>query len=138
MSKSLDWKKSINADGDFALPSYLYTLITDLMKQSLDMGTLLSDDPAKLRAYKEQIKRTFKERWRMLAEALEYFEMIVPCSCDEKEFCHICGGSRYLLNKSLSPDYLTEVALVTGPNDPEVARKLQVGLAKAIEEVESL
>jgi hypothetical protein len=26
------------------------------MKQSLDLGTLLSDDRAKLRAYKEQIK----------------------------------------------------------------------------------
>lgn len=138
MSKNvLDWKKSVSADGDFALPSYLYALITDLMKQALDMGTLLSEDQSKLRAYKEQIKRTFKDRWKSLAEALEFFELIVPCTCDPSEFCNICGGSRYLLNKSLSPDYLREVAVVTGPSDPLIAKKLQDGLIKALKETEN-
>lgn len=137
MAKSLDWRKSINGNGDFELPTYLYSLITDLMKQTLDMGTLLSEDQAKLRAYKEQIKRTFKDRWRLLAEALEYFEMIVPCTCNPTDYCKICGGSRYLLNASLSPDYLREVTSATNVDDPELAEKLQKGLEQALEDIDN-
>ena len=55
-----DWKNFININGDFELPNFLYRTINDLMKQALDMGTLLSDDPYKLRAYKEQTKKLFK------------------------------------------------------------------------------
>lgn len=135
---NLDWRKYITQEGDFVLPTMLYDLLNSLMKVSLDMGTLLSEDSAKLRAYKEQIKRTFKDRWRLLAEALEYFEMIVPCNCNANDFCKICGGSRYLLNRALSPDFMQEIAVITGDDDPELAKRLEVGLQKAIREVENL
>lgn len=138
MARSLDWGKYINHDGDFELAEYLFRCLNDLMKQALDMGTLLSSDPVKTRAYKEQIKRTFKDRWRLLAEALEYFEIIVRCSCDNN-FCEICGGSRYILNSALSPDVLREIAVITSPaDDPELERKLQEGLARAMQEVDRL
>ena len=71
-----DWKNFININGDFELPNFLYRTINDLMKQALDMGTLLSDDPYKLRAYKEQTKKLFKNKWYDLAQALEFFEII--------------------------------------------------------------
>ena len=57
-----DWKKFTDVNGDFQLANFLYKSINDLMKQSLDMGTLLSNDQQKLRAYKEQIKKLFKKR----------------------------------------------------------------------------
>lgn len=136
MSHSLDWKKYVTESGDFELPTYLYNLVNDLMKNALDLGTMLSTDPAKTRAYKEQIKRTFKERWRVLAEALESFDIIVPCVCDNT-YCEICGGSRYLLNSALSPDALREISVITSSSlDPDLEQKLQAGLAKAIEETQ--
>ena len=55
-----DWKKFTDVNGDFQLANFLYKGINDLMKHSLDMGTLLSNDPHKLRAYKEQTKKLFK------------------------------------------------------------------------------
>ena len=39
-----NWESFINESGDFELPNFLYRTINDLMKQSLDMGTLLSND----------------------------------------------------------------------------------------------
>ena len=51
-----DWKMYLNQNGDFELANFLYKTINNLMKQSLDMGTLLSNDQIKLRAYKEQTK----------------------------------------------------------------------------------
>jgi hypothetical protein len=80
---SVDWKRHVNSDGNFELPSYLYKMISGLMKQSLDLGTMLSDDPAKTRAYKERTKDTFKAQWASLAEALEFFDIVVPCVCFE-------------------------------------------------------
>jgi hypothetical protein len=91
MSRSLDWRNYVNEFGDFELPNYLYQINKELMKQSLDLGTLLSDDKAKLRAYKEQIKSVFKRRWMELAQALEFFDIIVPCRCSLDEFCEECA-----------------------------------------------
>lgn len=136
MTRSIDWRSYVNDDGDFELPNYLFRLINDLMKQSLDMGTLLSNDPAKLRAFKEQTKNIFKKRWLEVAQALESFDIIVPCGCPIQEYCRDCGGSRYKLNSALSPDEMREIAVIVGPGqDPELAKKLEVGLAKALEEV---
>ena len=56
-----DWKNYIDLNGNFELPNFLYKTINELMKQALDMGTLLSDDQYKLRAYKEQTKKLFKK-----------------------------------------------------------------------------
>lgn len=136
MSK-IDWRSYVNDDGDFELPNYIFRVIMDLMKQALDMGTLLSDDPAKLRAFKEQTKNMFKKRWLEAAQALESFDIIVPCGCPIKEYCRDCGGSRYRLNAALSPDRLREIAVVLSPGaDPAIQEKLEVGLQKALKEAE--
>jgi hypothetical protein len=136
MIRSLDWRNYVNEFGDFELPNYLYQINKELMKQSLDLGTLLSDDRAKLRAYKEQIKNVFKRRWMELAQALEFFDIIVPCHCALDKFCEDCGGSRYVLNAVLSPEQMREIGIVFSADaDAELAQKLQSGLTKALKEI---
>lgn len=133
---SLDWRRNVNEQGDFELPSYLYKMIKNLMKQTLDLGTLLSNDSAKTRAYKEQVKNTFRDQWNSLAEALEFFDLIRPCICHTTgEFCSICGGSRYQMNEALSPTVMREISLVTIKDDAELTHKLQQGLEKALREL---
>lgn len=135
MAKS-DWKNYITENGDFELPNYLFRVFMELMKESLDMGTLLSDDPAKLRAYKERTKKHFKARWIETAEALEFFELVVACGCSHYDYCEICGGSRYILNGALSPDQLREVAVFHNAEiTVEQADQLHKGLMKALREI---
>lgn len=137
MSKSLDWQEHIDEEGNFELARYLYTVNLDLMKNALDMGTLLSTDPVRLRAYKEQIKSYFKNRWMEMAEAMEHFELIVPCGCS-KEYCTICGGARYRLNSALSPDELREIAVVVGDaSSPDIQKRLEKGLEEALAEIQA-
>lgn len=132
MTHNVDWRNYVDHNGDFELAGYLYRVLNDLMKQSLDMGTLLSNDQAKLRAFKDQTKSIFKKRWMEVAQALEAFEIITPCGCPSHEYCKACGGSRYRLNSALAPDVMREIALVTAPGtNGEVKRKLEEGLAKA-------
>jgi hypothetical protein len=135
---TVDWRKYVNKSGDFELPAYLYKMITSLMKESLDLGTMLSNDPAKTRAFKERIKESFKEQWLATAEILEAFGIIVRCECfDTSEYCKICGGSRYQLNGSLSPSVMKEIAFFTAKEESgEVSQKLAEGLQKALVEVE--
>lgn len=135
MSRALDWRTYVDDNGDFELATYLYRVILGLMKNSLDMGTLLSTDPARLRAYKEQTKSIFKSQWLEVAQALESFDIIVPCGCSPEEYCKPCGGSRYRLNRALSPDELREIAVVTGSADPELQEKLERGLREALAQV---
>lgn len=129
----------INENDDFELPNFLYRTIMDLMKQSLDMGTLLSNDQQKLRAYKEQTKKLFKSKWLNIADALEYFDIIEKCVChnDRSEpYCEICKGSRYKISSYLSPDELREVStFVNAKQDSELQDKLQKGLMKLLEEI---
>ncbi len=139
-----DWKKFINVNGNFELPNFLYKTINDLMKQALDMGTLLSDDPHKLRAYKEQTKKLFKNKWYDLAQALEFFGIIDSCQCiltklesnDGKDvYCDICKGARYIINSALTPDEMREVSIfVNAAQNVDVAEKLQRSLMKVISE----
>src|SRR3979409_1035485 len=107
-AKGLDWRNYVDDRGDFELAHYIYRGLNDLMKQALDLGTLLSDDQGKLRAYKDQIKTAFRRRWFEIAQALESFDIIVPCGCPASEFCRNCGGSRYRLNATLSPEVMRE------------------------------
>lgn len=135
----LGWKQYIDIHGNFELPSYLYAVNNSLMKETLDLGTLLSADAAKLRAYKEQIKKMFKKRWMDMAEALEFFDIVVPCVCSNYDYCEICGGSRYKLNAALTPDEMREVAILTGAGaDVSLMEKLQRGLMKALKETNEL
>jgi len=139
MSSNVDWRQYVDELGNFELPNYLFRLNTDLMKETLDLGTLLSDDPVKLRAYKEQIKKCFKNRWLNVAQALDFFEVITACGCKRNDFCDSCGGSRYKLNGFISPDQMREIGIFYGADaDAELADKLQKGLVKALREVEQL
>jgi hypothetical protein len=106
------------------------------MKQTLDMGTLLSNDPAKLRAYKEQTKKSFKARWYEIAKALEFFNIIDPCICsvEEKEsYCEVCKGARYTISSTLTADEMREVGFfVNAGTNVEIVEKLQKGLSEIL------
>jgi len=137
-----DWKNYINQNGDFELPNFLYRTVNDLMKQSLDMGTLLSEDQYKLRAYKEQTKKLFRNKWFDLAEALEYFGIIEKCACSpvnnsgKEIYCDICKGARYVMNSALSPNEMREISMFVGAaQGVQVQEKLQKGLMKLLEEM---
>lgn len=135
MSRSTDWHSFVDDEGRFEFPNYIYKTISELMKLSLDMGTLLSDDKAKLRAYKEQIKKEFKSRWFNIAQALEVFELAEPCGCDSREFCKECGGSRYKLNKALTADQIQEIGYIIGPlDDPKAIQELRNDLMDVIKD----
>ena len=136
MSRNLDWREFIDEEGSFELAEYLYSINVDLMKNALDMGTLLSTDKVRLRAYKEQIKAYFKNRWMETAEALEHFDLIVPCGCSN-EYCTVCGGARYRFNSALSPDELRDISVVVSDSsNDEVEQKLRRGLAQALSQIE--
>lgn len=112
-----DWKKFTDVNGDFQLANFLYRNINDLMKHSLDMGTLLSNDAQKLRAYKEQTKKLFKTKWFEVAQALEFFDIIEKCVCyseTHEQYCEVCKGARYRLTPYLSSDEVREVGVFLG------------------------
>jgi hypothetical protein len=133
-----NWKMYINENGDFELPNFLYKTVMDLMKQSLDMGTLLSEDQAKLRAYKEQTKKLFKNKWYEIAKALEAFSIIDPCICSTQEketYCDICKGARYIISSTLTPDQMREVGLFTNAGTTsDIINKLQKSLNEILSE----
>ena len=133
-----DWEKYINENGDFEFPKYLHKTITDLMKTTLDLGTLVCSDAAKLRAYKERVKSAFKDKWIDIATALESFDIIEPCICRNDEFCSLCGGSRYLLNEALTSDEIRQLSIVFAAGaKAELAKKLELGMIKALSEVQN-
>lgn len=131
-----DWKNYINTNGDFELPNFLYKTINDLMKQSLDMGTLLSNDQYKLRAYKEQTKKLFKSKWFDIAEALEFFGIIDKCGCfanGKDYYCEVCKGARYIPNAVLTPDEMREIGIFLGAGQSlALAEKLQKSISDAL------
>lgn len=134
-----DWKKYTDVNGDFQLANFLYRNINDLMKHSLDMGTLLSNDPQKLRAYKEQTKKLFKTKWFEVAQALEFFDIIEKCHCyneSHEQYCDICKGSRYKLTSYLTSDEIREVGVFfNAAQSAEVADRLQKKLMKALDDL---
>lgn len=136
MRNGIDWKSYVK-DGDLELPTYLYNVLTFLMKETLDLGTLLSNDSQKTRAYKERIKNTYKSTWLSVAEAFESLDLIARCECyGTNRFCSLCGGSRYQLNQVLFPDATRETSMaLSGEADPILAQKLNEGLARALQEV---
>lgn len=137
-----DWKKYIDVNGDFQLANFLYKTINDLMKQALDMGTLLSSDQYKLRAYKEQIKKLFRNKWFEIADSLEFFDIIEKCLCytEDKDFyCDICKGSRYRLSSYLTSDEIREIGIFfNAAQNAEIASRLQKGLMKALDELSEM
>lgn len=139
MIVSNDWQKYIDKQGNFEFPKYLYRTISDLMKVNLDLGTLVCNDPAKLRAYKERVKATYKQKWLDIAAVLEFFDIIQRCVCDHDEFCKICGGSRYILSEALTADEIRQISYAIIPNaEDSIAQKLAIGLQKAIDLSENM
>ena len=134
-----DWKKFIDSNGDFQLANFLYKSINELMKHSLDMGTLLSSDQHKLRAYKEQTKKLFKSKWFDIAQSLEFFNIIEKCTChseQHEQYCDICKGARYRVSSYLTADEVKEVGVFYGAQrNTELAEKLQKGLMKVLDEL---
>lgn len=134
-----DWKKHIDVNGNFQLANFIYKSINDLMKNTLDMGTLLSDDNYKLRAYKEQVKKNFKSKWLDIANSLEFFDVIERCICTDNPkdvYCEICKGSRYKISDYLTADQVREFGTFYGAADTvEISEKLQKGLLKALNEL---
>lgn len=114
---------------DFQLANYIYRTITGLMKQSLDMGTLLSNDPHKLRAYKEQTKKLFKSKWFEIASIFENAGLIEPCLCMSNEEtrnskCDVCKGSRYVSTTLLSAEVVEDIGIFVTNGDRELTDKL--------------
>lgn len=129
-----DVTKYVNNNGDLEFPKYLYKSLNDLMKHNLDLGTLVTENPQKLRAYKEMVKSSFKQKWLEIAAQLCDFGLIEPCVCKEKEFCSICGGSRYLLDNAMfDADVIRHQPI--NNDDKEMRNRLEVGLEKALEEI---
>lgn len=134
-----DWKNYIDQNGDFQLANFLYKSINELMKNALDMGTLLSNDAHKLRAYKEQTKKLFKNKWFDIANCLESFDVIEKCICfseTKENYCEICKGARYKISSYLSADEIKDVSIfLNAAQDTEVQEKLQKRLKKLLEEM---
>jgi hypothetical protein len=134
-----DWKNYIDVNGNFELPNFLYKTINELMKQALDMGTLLSDDQYKLRAYKEQTKKLFKQKWFTIAQSLEFFNLIEQCTCKagyRENYCDICKGARYVITATLSPDEMREIGVfVNAGKDAKIVDRLQKSLIEALNEM---
>jgi hypothetical protein len=134
-----DWKKFTDVNGDFQLANFLYKSINDLMKHSLDMGTLLSSDSHKLRAYKEQTKKLFKNKWFEIAQSLEFFDIIEKCICYnevQETYCEVCKGARYKLSSYLNSDEIREIGIFfNAAQNADLAGKLQKGLMKALDEL---
>lgn len=137
-----DWKKFTDIHGDFQLANFLYRSINDLMKHSLDMGTLLSNDQQKLRAYKEQTKKLFKTKWFEIAQALEFFDIIEKCVCHnepQEQYCEICKGARYKLTSYLTSDEVREIGVFfNAAQNAENAEKLQKKLMKALDDLSEM
>jgi magnesium-transporting ATPase (P-type) len=134
-----DWKKYIDSSGNFQLANFLYKSINELMKNSLDMGTLLSSDQHKLRAYKEQTKKIFKSKWLDIAQSLEFFDIIERCTCfseQGEQYCEICKGARYRISSFLNSDEVREIGVFfNAAQNAELANKLQKGLMRALDEL---
>lgn len=113
LEKFLDW------NGNISIPYYLYRMIMALMKESLDLGTLLSDDQAKLRAYKERVKNVYHQEWKKLASIFEEMGLIEPCGCDVRKKCDICKGSRYVTSSFLNADRIIEHNVILASKDDD-------------------
>ncbi len=133
-----DLNKFVNK-GNLAFPNFLYQSYMSLMKSTLDLGTLACSDEKQLRAFKETVKKSFKQKWAEVAEVLQEFDLIRPCSCSDNDYCKICGGSRFLLNEALDYDVLQENAIVESDDlTDEQRNSLVEGLYRAIEIVNEL
>lgn len=135
------WNNYFDENGNFQLANYIYRTINDLMKNSLDMGTLLSDDQSKLRAYKEQTKKLFKSKWYDIAQCMETMDLIEKCSCYSvvsERYCDVCKGARYVVAEYLTSDEIRQVSVVTINDDREVSAKLEQALAKVLHEMSQM
>jgi hypothetical protein len=137
-----DWTRFTDSNGDFQLANFLYRNINDLMKHSLDMGTLLSTDAHKLRAYKEQTKKLFKSKWYDIAQCLEFFDIIEKCVCysdGQEAYCEVCKGSRYRISSFFTAEEVREVGIFyNAASNAKLAEDLHKKLMQALDELSEM
>jgi hypothetical protein len=116
--------KNLSESDNFNIVKFIYMLLNDSMKYALDMGTLLSDDPQKLRAYKEQIKKNSKGNWDKLGAALVNIGIADDCICSRGEYCQVCGGSRFVMSSLVSSTEIVEhVMAISGSITSEAEKQ---------------
>ena len=98
---------------EFNIVKFMYLNINASMKHALDLGTMVSDDPQKLRAYKEQIKKNARKQWDELGRALVYLGLADECICSQGDYCTICSGSRFVMSSLLASDSYVESGMAT-------------------------
>lgn len=110
-----------------------------VMKEVLDLGTLVCHNAKEERAFKERTKAAHKKAWKEIASVLLELEIVTPCICRETEYCEICGGSRYVLNDDtvFSNADTTTVALNMNASE-DIQIRLQTGLLKALTELQTV
>lgn len=118
-------------DDSYNLIKFLYTNVNNSMKYALDMGTLLSNDPQKLRAFKEQVKKKSREQWDAIGRVLEGLGLAEKCTfCKKGEFCHHCGGARYVTSVLLDSPTFTESGIAVTATKPDDIEKMIKHLTK--------
>lgn len=133
-------KRYVNAKGDFEFPNFLHHTFNTLMKATLDLGNLACTDANQLRAFKETVKKNFKQTWYGIAGCLEEYDLISPCTCLENEYCTICGGSRFVSNSIFNSDVMDEAISIVGQGSDknEIQKKLAEGLVRALKEAKAI
>lgn len=98
---------------EFNIVKFIYMNINQSMKYALDLGTMVSTDPQKLRAFKEQIKKNARFQWEEIGRALVYLGLADECQCKRGDYCTICSGSRFVMSSLISSSSYVDHGLVT-------------------------
>ena len=126
------------AFAEVELPKFLYRTLVSVMKETLDLGTLVCHNAKEERAFKERTKAAHRKAWKEIADMLLDLGIVTSCICRDDEYCEICGGSRYVLddNTFISNADTTTVALNMRANvNDDMQAQLRVGLHRALEQV---
>lgn len=129
--------KDLYSFAEVELPKFLYKTIMSVMKEVLDLGTLVCHNAKEERAFKERTKAAHKKAWKEIATVLLDLGIVTPCICRDDEYCEICGGSRYVLDDAtvFSNADTTTIALnMNATGNQDIQAKLEVGLVKALQE----
>lgn len=98
---------------EFNIVKFIYMNLNHSMKYALDLGTMVSTDPQKLRAYKEQIKKNARFQWEEIGRALVYLGLADECQCKRGDYCTVCSGSRFVMSSLISSSSYVDRGLVT-------------------------
>ncbi len=117
---------------EFNIVKYIHNNINNSMKYALDLGTMLSDDPKKLRAFKEQIKKHSRQQWEAIGKALVYLDLAYECICSPGQYCTACSGARYVMSTLIDSDHWVEEGMVIGKVSKDVEDVVRRNLFLAV------